>query len=216
VHETCSRLSGRIRVVDYREERRLIVAGDILSTFPLNGDWSNVEREYWWAALTTLPLPPRPAALLVGLGGGTQVHLLRRATAPRLITIIERDPVIVRVATRWFGLDAVGPLEFLCADAGRALVALAAARRRFDFVMEDAAYADPPERGRPLALALASLVSQRGLLVVNRHSRADGHELACLLRPRFEQVVLRRVRRAGENLLVCCARPRPGGGTPAA
>ena len=193
--------------MDDRRERRLIVAGDILSILPRDGDWARLAREYWWAALTTLPLPPRPRALLVGLGGGTQVHLLQRLAAPRLITVVERDPAILRVAGRWFGLAALGRLELLCAEAARALVALATARRRFDFVMEDAAYADAPERGRPLALALASLVAPGGVLVVNRHRRADGRELARLLRPRFARVVLRRVRRGGENVLVCCARP---------
>ena len=59
----------------------------------------------------------RPAALLIGLGGGTQVHLLHRLAAPRHITVIERDPVIVRVASEWFGLDRVGGLEIVCADA---------------------------------------------------------------------------------------------------
>jgi len=207
VYETRSRLSGRIRVVDYRRERRLIVAGEILSIRPLDGDWSRLEREYWWTALTALPLPPRPRALLVGLGGGTQVHLLHRLARPRLITVVERDPAIVRVADRWFGLDALGPLELVCADAATAVAALARAGRRFDFVMEDAAYADAPERGRPLALALAGLVAPHGVLVVNRHRRADGRELARLLRPRFARVVVRLVRRGGENLLVGCAQP---------
>jgi hypothetical protein len=41
-------MSGRIRVVDYRRERRLIVRGAILSAYPLDGDWSTIEREYWW------------------------------------------------------------------------------------------------------------------------------------------------------------------------
>jgi len=196
--------------VDYRRERRLIVAGDILSVYPLDGDWSRVEGEYWWHALTTLPLPPRPRALLIGLGGGTQVHLLQRLTAPRLVTVIERDPAILRVATAWFGLDRVRRLECLCADATTAVPALGRARRRFDFIMEDAAYADAPDRGRPLALGLASLVSSRGVLVVNRHRRGDGHEIARLLRPRFEEVTVRYVRQGGENLLVCCKHPRRG------
>ena len=82
VFEVISPLTGRIRVVDYRSERRLIVAGDILSMFPLNGDWSCIRKEYWWHALA-LAAPARGGtALLVGLGGGTQVHLLTRLARP--------------------------------------------------------------------------------------------------------------------------------------
>src|SRR5216117_3054140 len=146
VFETRPRASGRIRVVDYRVERRLLVSGEILSVYPLDGDWSRVRREYWWRALAAIELPPRPTALFVGLGGGTQVHLLERLARPRLVTVIERDPLIVRIACRWFGLAGVGRLELLCGDAERIVPALVAAGRTFDFVMEDAAYAEPPER----------------------------------------------------------------------
>jgi len=193
---------GRIRVIDHRNERRLVVGGDILSVYPLDGDWSRVEREYWARALTVVP--PRPAALLIGLGGGTQVHLLRRLARPRLITVIERDPIILRVACEWFGLRELGRLEFLCGDAERIVPWLAATGRRFDFVMEDAAYADPPQRAAPLARAVVPLVAPGGRLVINRHRRGEAHRLAAALRPSFRTVHVRRVRRDGENVLVCC------------
>jgi len=207
VFEAASRASGRIRVVDYRAERRLIVNGEILSVYPLDGDWSRVRREYWWRALAVTALPRRPSVLLVGLGGGTQIHLLHSLTRPRLITVIERDHVIARVAGDWFGLDTAGPLEILCADAMVAVRGLARERRRFDFVMEDVAYGDTPERAARLALGLAPLVAPRGALVVNRHRRAGARGLARVLRARFGEVRLRHVRRGGENVLICARRP---------
>src|SRR5437899_6233123 len=142
VFETRSRASGRIRVVDYRVERRLLVSGEILSVYPLDGDWSRVRREYWWRALAAIELPPRPTALFVGLGGGTQIHLLERLARPRLITVIERDPVIVRVARDWFALDATGPMEILCADAAVAVRGLARAGRRLASVLGTAPTAE--------------------------------------------------------------------------
>src|SRR2546430_17559924 len=97
VFEAASRASGRIRVIDYRVERRLVVNGEILSVYPLDGDWSRVRREYWWRALAVSALPRRPSVLLVGLGGGTQIHLLHSLAPPRLITVIQPTPPIVRV-----------------------------------------------------------------------------------------------------------------------
>src|SRR5207244_11785920 len=117
-------------VLNYRAVRRLVVGGVFLSVYPLDGDWSRVRREYWWRALAAIELPPRPTALFVGLGGGTQIHLLERLARPRLITVIERDPVIVRVARDWVALDATGPMEILCADAAVAVRGLAGAGRR--------------------------------------------------------------------------------------
>jgi spermidine synthase len=207
VFETVSAMSGRVRVIDYRRERRLVVRGAILSVLPLDGDWSAVEREYWWHALTLVNFRARPAALLVGLGGGTQAHLLARVTSPRLVTAVERDPVILNVAHEWFGLGALGPMEFVCAEASQAMQTFARQRRRFDFIMEDAAYGDESERAMPLAVGLATLVAPGGTLVVNRHRRGDAREVAEALAPAFAEVRLRRVRREAENVLVSCARP---------
>src|SRR4029079_3730476 len=94
--------AGALRVIDAGRERRLVVAGDILSIYPLDGNWSALHGEYLGQALGSLRLPPPPSTLSVGLGGGTQVHLLETRVHPRLITVVERDPVIMRVAIEWF------------------------------------------------------------------------------------------------------------------
>ena len=180
------------------------MAGDILSVYPLDGDWSRLRREYWWQALTSMRLPRRPSVLLVGLGGGTQVHLLRALAQPRVITVIERDPVIMRAAMEWFGLEPLGPLECYCSDAAMVAHTLLRARRRFGFVMEDTAYAAPLDESRALVRTLADLVTPGGMLVINRHYRGDGARLAAMLRPLFARVWQKRVRREGENVLVCC------------
>jgi spermidine synthase len=208
VHEVISPMTGRIRVVDYRSERRLIVAGEILSIFPLNGDWSYIRKEYWWHALA-LAAPDRGGtALFVGLGGGTQVHLLTRLARPKLVTLIERDPEMITIACDWFDLRKLGPLEFMCGEAQDLLPTLNAAGRQFDLVVEDAAYAAPPEQSMAIGKALAPLVAPGGSLVINRHRRGDGRRLATMLRSRFETVRVQRVRREGENVLVCADRPK--------
>jgi spermidine synthase len=209
VFETESELSGRIRVIEDDVERRLVVAGDTLSVYPLDGDWTRFHTDYWWHALASVTFPPRPSVLLVGLGGGTQIHLLRRIARPRRISAIERDPAIVRVARDWFGLARLGGLEFLCGDADVVVRSLADAGRRFDFIMEDAAYAEVPERALPLARALADRVAPDGALVFNRHHRSDATALTREMRARFEHVTVRRVRREGENALVICTHPLP-------
>jgi hypothetical protein len=207
VFEVRSPLSGRIRVIEDHRERRLIIAGDTLSIYPTNGDWSRVQREYWWKALEELELPPRPAALFVGLGGGTQIHLLRQLRTPRRVTVIERDPAIVDVAREWFGLAPIGGLEFCCGDAADIVPALARLGRRFDLVMEDAVYGFDIDGALDLARALAGLVAPRGTLVLNRHWRQDAARVAETLSPFFREVRSQRVKREGENVLIFCSRP---------
>jgi spermidine synthase len=101
------------------------------------------------------------------------------------VTAIERDPVIVRLAQRWFGLGEIPRLEFLCAEASVAVAALRRARRRFDFIMEDCTYDVRAEHSIPLAVSLAPLVSRRGALVVNRHRRPHAGQTAAALTPYF-------------------------------
>src|SRR5439155_1697424 len=98
-------------------ERRLIVAGDTLSVYPLGGKWDRVTREYWWHAIDAAPVPARPSALFVGLGGGTSLHVLRARCRPRSVTVIERDPVILEAAHDWFGLERVPGVEYLTGEA---------------------------------------------------------------------------------------------------
>jgi len=207
VYRGWSHLSGRIRVVDRGADRQLMVHGEVLSIYPLDGNWKRVRREYWWKAFEFVKLPPRPSALLVGLGGGTQIHLLHRLAAPRQITVIEHDPMIVRVASEWFGLDRIGKLEIVCAEAESAIMGLARSGRQFDYVMEDVTYAHEPDMALPKLLAMVPLVTARGSLVINRHRHGDPKPLARTLRLYFSEVKIRRVRRTGENTLICCSRP---------
>ncbi len=214
VFEEASEFGGTVRVIEDHRERRLMMFGETLSVFPTNGDWSGVRKEYWWHALAEIPMPRKPRVLLVGLGGGTQVHLLRMLAKPRAITAVERDAVILRAAHEWFGLRAIGGVEYLCTDAETAAASLGAAGRRFDFVMEDVDYGDGGERSVPLILALARLVARGGVLVANRHRRREAGVIIEALRPLFRSVRERRVRREGENVLVIAAKPRRAGLTP--
>jgi spermidine synthase len=208
-YQTRSPLSGLVKVVDVGPDRRLLLDGSVLSTYARDGDWTRARREYWGEALTLVELPSRPSVLFVGLGGGTQLHLLRQQVRPRHVTAIERDPVIVRIAQRWFGLGEMSGLEFLCAEAETAVASLWRSRRRFDLIMEDCTYDETAERSIPLALSLARLVSRRGVLVVNRHRRPHARQTALALAPSFEEIRLHRVRREADNSLVCARGRRP-------
>jgi spermidine synthase len=211
-YQTRSPLSGLVKVIDVGPDRRLMIDGSVLSSYPRDGDWTRARREYWGEALALVALPPRPSVLFVGLGGGTQLHLLRQQVKPRHVTAIERDPLIVRIAQRWFGLADVPGLEFLCAEAETAVASLLRSRRRFDFIMEDCTYDQTTERSIPLALSLVQLRSRRGSLVVNRHRRPHARDTARALASAFEEIRLHRVRREADNILVCARGLRAGVG----
>jgi len=202
--EVSSPLSGRLRVVESRGTRRLVAAGQTLSAYPVSGDWSRLRREYWWRAFEGLPLPPRPRVLLVGLGGGTQIHVLRDVAAPRAVTAVERDPLIIRVARDWFGVRATDDLEVICGEAQVIVPRLIGSRRRFELVVEDATYADVTGYSLTLCRSLSRLVAPGGTLVANRHFRREAALLAAAMAPLFQDVSQLRIRRDGENVVVRC------------
>jgi len=185
--------------------------GEIQSVYFPDGDWSATEQEYWARALVALrALPLRPRVLVVGLGGATQVHLLHRAAAPRLLTAIERDPVVLRVAKKWFGLGSIGGLEVLCADAVPAIRFLTQSRRRFDFIMDDVSYPLPAGEAIQLVRSLAPLLAPLGVLVTNQHQRQAARALAEAVSDVLPSTRLERVRREAENVLVVATRrPHP-------
>ena len=209
VYQTHSPLSGLVKVIDMGADRRLVIDGSVLSTYARDGDWTRARLEYWGEALALGELPPRPSVLFVGLGGGTQLHLLRQQVRPRHVTAIERDPLIVGIAQRGSASGTCRGLEFLCAEAETAVAALLRRRGRFDFIMEDCTYDQTSERSIPLALSLARLLSRRGVLVVNRHRRLHARDTARALASAFAEIRLYRVRREADNILVCASRLRP-------
>ena len=85
------------------------------------------------AGIAALPRQRRRSVLLLGLGGGSAARVVR-ALAPRArIVGVEIDPSVVRLARRYFDLDALG-IEVVLDDA-RAY--LERCRKRFDAVLED-------------------------------------------------------------------------------
>lgn len=79
------------------------------------------------------PAPRR--ILIVGLGGGAMVRFLSHHEPEAEIDAVEIDPVVVRLADRYFGVRSDGRIRVHTAD-GVAFVE--AAERRYDLILMDA------------------------------------------------------------------------------
>jgi spermidine synthase len=118
------------------------------------------------------------------------------------ITVVERDPVVIRVAHAWFGLGLVSQVEVLEADVEDAIAQLARAHRTFEFVMDDISYAaDSAEAGHRARL-LAGRLAAGGTLVLNQHHRAQAQQVAESISDLLPRIRLERVRRGVENVLI--------------
>lgn len=128
-------------------------------------------------ALPAFVVPgPLKRVLILGVGGGALVHLLRRLRAPRRMTGVELDPLHLQIARDYFGIE--GPdLTLHCADARTW-----AERYRgkpFDYVVEDAFLERDGEPERAIAMddawarVLLRLTAPHGVLVTNFPCRRD-------------------------------------------
>lgn len=143
-------------------------------------------QDVWRRVLRMVRMQERHVTrvLLLGLGGGGLVHLLRTElgiAAP--ITAIDDDPAMVHLALHRFGLNGTKELELITADA---FITLPALQPAFDLIVVDLFHDDRIPDGSyatSTMLRLHELLSADGLLLVNTMAqdgagRAQGDAVA--------------------------------------
>ncbi len=126
---------------------------------------------------------PRPQkVLIVGLGGGAMVHFLRHYDPAVKIEVVEIDPVIVKVADKYFGVRNGEDVKIVTADG---IDHIKNTDMRFDVIYMDAFLKpsrDTDETGVPLRLKTIEFYKEvqkkltpDGVVVfnLNPHSRID-------------------------------------------
>lgn len=115
-------------VARVEDGRKVLRVGGVIQSVEVD-EWYTVDV---WDALAPRRRPEK--ALILGLGGGSIAKLMTRRWGPLPITGVERDPEIVRLARREFGLDDLTHLTIVTADA---FVWMRASVERFDAICVD-------------------------------------------------------------------------------
>jgi spermidine synthase len=158
-----------------------------------------------WDAMVPRQQPAN--ALILGLGGGTIAHLLTQRFGPLPITGVERDPAVVWLAKRQFGLDALPHLNIVVEDA---FAYVQRCCETYDAICVDLYTAGKMAHG---------VLGGRFLRDVARLLTPEGVATLNLWRSPYLEDHLRRVRRellvrdiveVDENLVVHCSRPIAG------
>jgi len=164
------------------------------------------------AGITALPRRRRGSVLLLGLGGGSAARVAR-ALAPRArIVGVEIDRSVLRLARRWFDLDALG-IEVVIDDA-RAY--LERCRRRFDAVLEDVFIGTGRDAVKPEWLPQPGLaraahrLSPHGILASNALDEAPA--VSAAMRCLFSSVVRIEIDDYDNQIFVGCSRALTGRG----
>jgi spermidine synthase len=139
--------------------------------------------EYRYTDYMQLGLAYDPAArdvLMIGLGGATVPKRMLRDFPALRLQIVELDPVVAKVARRYFRLPPDGPRLRTTVEDGRRF--LVGSDRKWDVIMIDAFYSDaiPFHMATLEFLELArSRLAQGGVIVTNviGSIRGDGSSL---------------------------------------
>lgn len=164
------------------------------------------------AGVAALSPRRRRSVLLLGLGGGSAARVVR-ALAPRArIVGVEIDRSVVRLAQRWFDLEALG-IEVVVDDA-RAY--LDRCPLRFDAVLEDVFIGTgrnavkPDWLPRPGLASAARRLARGGILASNALDEAPAVSETML--DLFRHVVRIQVHDYDNQIFVGCARDLTGRG----
>ena len=124
---------GDVKVVDFASlEKRTLFIDGIMNTAVELGSLESVSDYILAFELLPMLRPSARRALLVGLGGGTLVRRYREHYGIST-DVVEIDPVIERIARRWFGFQPSGKVAIV---DGRSY--LEAGEVRYDLIVLDA------------------------------------------------------------------------------
>ncbi|MBU1016605.1 MAG: hypothetical protein ABIJ36_03355 [Patescibacteria group bacterium] len=215
IFETNSPVSGEIKVVQIGKERRLMVGGYVQS---INGDCPGVEKRVWGkiVLLGMETCPNLKNILLLGLGGGTIVSLLKKHKPKSNITAIEIDPKIIAVAKKFFSLSEVARLNLIEGDAYTFITKKYSCTNllgKYDLVIVDVYCGGSfPQKfwGEKFFKSLKSSMGKGGCVIFNRILRTDVdfeiNEAKGTLSPFFKYVSVHKVNIVGNsgNILFLC------------
>ena len=157
-----------VRTVARKDGRLALEVGNVTQSVTLPEEEADEVQGYW-----PLMLPERcpRRALLLGLGGGTLAALLARRCPGVAIVGIERNPEVLVVARREFGLDTLTELDVAEADAFDWVEEHALSEpASFDLICLDlfeGGRLAPGTLARPFLRQVATLLQDEGILTVN-------------------------------------------------
>jgi len=131
---TSSPYNHHIRVNEEWGKMKLIVNGSPQSGTYIEMLWQNAMNHF---ALESIPIQ---SVLILGLGGGTVLHMLEKRFPGIKETCVEIDKTIIDIAKKYFELSDIPHLMIVHEDAKVSVRRLAKQRKTFDCVIVDLSF----------------------------------------------------------------------------
>lgn len=168
--EVSVRDRGRYREMVYDDGRQEFIWSRCERTDPTTSGWPYLDL----MQLSALLAKGRARALLIGCGGAVIAHQLARLQPDMEIDLVEREPEVIGLARRWFGLGHLRSLHVHVADGTRFVADAPAAH--WDVAIVDAydgMRLQPSFVGHPFFAHLRRILRHGGALALNTVSTLE-------------------------------------------
>lgn len=175
-----------VRVQRTREGKFLYVDGSCASLWQPGVAMTGGSWDLLAAPVLLAPADRAPRVLLLGVGGGTVIRVVRALCPGAEIVGIDLDADVLAVARREFALDALGA-RIEIADAQRFLRDLPRGER-FDVIVDDIYERGPTDMRKPVGWSATlrragAHLAPGGVLVCNALDARDARDLSASLPP---------------------------------
>lgn len=153
--------------------------------------------------------PKQEKVLIVGLGGGSMIHFLRRYDPEIQIDAIEIDPAVVDIAKKYFAVPSEGKVKLLTEDG---LKYLEATDAKYDVIYMDAFLkpsAETDKTGAPLKSrtlvfyeSIQKKLNPDGLVVFNLNPHADLDDDLATIKKGFKQAYVFKLAKGQGSVVV--------------
>lgn len=153
-----------IRVIEEQGQYKLLVSGSRQSGVYIKNLW-----EQALAAFASGLTPPR-SILVLGVAGGTVIHLLRRMYPKAAIVGVDIDDIMLFVGRTYFGLSDMKNVTLIQADARRFVADARRKNVRYDGIVVDVFFGRTiPDfvKNTSFLLSLKKILSPKGWMVIN-------------------------------------------------
>lgn len=173
IFETDSKYNGHIKIIEVGRTRKMVVDGVIQS---VNWDSPSCGKLYWGKTIEVLKeaAPDMQTFMILGLGGGTLVHLVSKAFPAVNMISVDVDQVAYDLAKKYFDIDSVPNHKVIISDAMKVVIepeTFGIVPGTIDCLMVDIYigqnYPDLGKSGNFIS-AIKKLVKPGGLIVFNR------------------------------------------------
>lgn len=168
VYKTESKISGPIEVKEQLGNYTLHVDGLIQSGGIIEGIWKKPLKQVTHNKLHVT------RCLVLGLGGGTVVQLIKARWPEAKIIGVEIDPEIIKIGKKYFRLNEIKNLEIINADAVnwvKRFYVLKHRNKKFDLIIVDLYIGDrfsSQVASNEFLKNLKKLLSKNGIIIFNR------------------------------------------------